>query len=68
MKWFLFALLTLGSPQQESQCFRNCTDCNFRCKRASAPETCRQACFEIKKACCQSCGSGPGPHKVCMCT
>lgn len=58
-----------ATPSEESACHRACVDCRVRCKQKSSDEAaCLETCLIVKKACCSSCGSGPGPRTTCSCT
>lgn len=69
----LASQLTLALPRghvaadtpARRQCFVSCVDCSQRCKR---DKQCIQTCYQMKRACCQSGGLGPGPNKTCSCS
>lgn len=49
----------------KSACFRSCVSCESRCKH---DRVCIQSCLQLKRACCESGGNGPGPSSTCSCT
>jgi hypothetical protein len=58
-----------STPQEDSACYRACVECRVRCKqRSSDAASCQETCLLMKSACCESCGTGPGPHTTCSCT
>jgi hypothetical protein len=58
-----------ADSRAKARCHSECFQCSVRCKqRASNVESCRQTCLELKRACCGSCGHGPGPQTTCDCT
>lgn len=63
----VLALVTLGSSDSraKAQCHHQCFTCETRCHHDAA---CRRTCLEMKRACCQSKGFGPGPHDTCDCS
>lgn len=49
----------------KSQCFRGCVACEQHCRHEKA---CVQTCLQLKRACCEAGGNGPGPNLTCSCT
>lgn len=49
----------------KSACFRSCVLCEEHCRH---DKTCEQTCLQLKRACCESGGNGPGPYSTCSCT
>lgn len=59
----------LASPSDEAKCHSACVSCRVRCKqRSDDVRACIDTCLELKRACCEACGAGPGPRTTCSCT
>lgn len=80
----LVLAVALASSSDKAACHSECYQCRIRCNHIrysrianeQGPafsgieniDACVQTCLELKRACCRSCGAGPGPRTTCSCT